>query len=384
MARLHSIDCLRGVAALSVCTLHALTAAPIPPPLAKSFVAALQTLFTHAAELAVILFFVISGFCIHLGAARERARSGRMPFRFGQFWRRRMWRLYPTYFVVLCFSIGLVAVLYRTHPTASVVAAYPEPKSHWIAADFVAHALMLHGLIPRFDHLGGNSPLWTIAREEYLYLLYPAVLFFRRRTSAVITAVLIVLAQPATDLVRAALHLDLIWLQAFASSTLNYWLLWYLGTVSADAAAGVVRMPRALRTLWLVPVWIAISAVVPRLQLQAWGFASFTLVNFCVAREAAGAWNDRGVVRAVTSIGLMSYSLYLIHSPVQLILLAASSRVLVPQTLPLYLGRAAFLFAGSFLAALVLFRVVERRFLDRRTSVAQPARSELPLGARVA
>ena len=46
-------------------------------------------------------FFVISGFCIHLGWARQEAQAGGATTDFFAFWRRRIRRLYPPYLVVL-------------------------------------------------------------------------------------------------------------------------------------------------------------------------------------------------------------------------------------------------------------------------------------------
>jgi peptidoglycan/LPS O-acetylase OafA/YrhL len=354
-----------------VCVVHAITAAS-PPAGASESVVRLQSIFPDGAQLAVMLFFVISGFCIHLSTARERVRTGKMTFHFRRFWARRFWRLYPTYFVVLCVSMGIVAALLLLRPSSSQVAAYPFPKGQWMLADFFVHALMLHGLIPFFDFRGGNPPLWTIAREEYLYLLYPVVLLFRRRLPVVVTGILVMFSSDGVNYAREFMHIDWVWLGAFANKTLNYWLLWYLGTVAAEGACGLVRIPFPFRSLWAVPLWMAASIYFPRYTLTAWGFACFTLVNYCVARELAGRWVEGPVLRGTTGVGVMSYSLYLLHHPTQDVLLSLSFRVGTYDTVPLYFARALFLVVGSYFAAVVLFRVVESRFLMRRSSVEQP------------
>ena len=51
--------------------------------------------------LGVTIFFVISGFCIHLPQARRFAQTGADELRLGYFFRRRFWRLYPAYFAAL-------------------------------------------------------------------------------------------------------------------------------------------------------------------------------------------------------------------------------------------------------------------------------------------
>jgi peptidoglycan/LPS O-acetylase OafA/YrhL len=104
-------------------------------------------------------------------------------FRFVAFWRRRLWRLYPTYVVALAGSIALLLLMWATGSGEELLARYPEPRPWWIAADFGSHALMLHGVQPLFDQGAGNPPLWTLAREEYLYLMYPILLAIRPRTA---------------------------------------------------------------------------------------------------------------------------------------------------------------------------------------------------------
>src|SRR4051812_21724063 len=49
----------------------------------------------------VTIFFVLSGFCIHLPQARRRVRDGTDGLRLESFFRRRFWRLYPAYFAAL-------------------------------------------------------------------------------------------------------------------------------------------------------------------------------------------------------------------------------------------------------------------------------------------
>jgi peptidoglycan/LPS O-acetylase OafA/YrhL len=94
------------------------------------------------------------------------------------FWKRRIYRLYPAYFVALCLSMAMVVAGHLAGSTAPLVAQYPEPRGAWIAGDFVAHVTMLHGFYPIFDWGGGNPVYWTLAREEYLYALYFPLLAF--------------------------------------------------------------------------------------------------------------------------------------------------------------------------------------------------------------
>lgn len=51
----------------------------------------------------VYMFFLISGFCIHLAWCKSKLRdlSKEPVVPFLPFWKRRLWRLYPTYLIAL-------------------------------------------------------------------------------------------------------------------------------------------------------------------------------------------------------------------------------------------------------------------------------------------
>src|SRR5690242_5231021 len=117
-SRLRSIDALRGFAALAVVMHHSMQHAVLATanPVVLGAAAVLRLGY-----LGVPLFFVISGFCIHMAAA-----SGR-PLRPLDFWKRRLRRLYPPYLASLLFSMAIVAVAMAWHVHVAV-ASYPEPR----------------------------------------------------------------------------------------------------------------------------------------------------------------------------------------------------------------------------------------------------------------
>src|SRR4051812_37737643 len=105
MHRLLSIDCLRGLAALGVVLHHACQVKPagLPPGHPLSILVEVLGL----GFVGVWLFFVISGFCIHLRHARAAAAGSAEPIDFVGFWKRRIVRLYPTYVICLLLYLAL-------------------------------------------------------------------------------------------------------------------------------------------------------------------------------------------------------------------------------------------------------------------------------------
>ena len=106
--------------------------------------------FNLAMLSAVVAFFVISGFSIaHSISTRPKG-----------FYTRRIWRIWPVY--LACFAMALY-VAYRFAP---------RPSSGW---QVLGNLLLLQGLVTPV--LEANAASWTLAIEEWLYVLAP---IFRR------------------------------------------------------------------------------------------------------------------------------------------------------------------------------------------------------------
>ena len=130
----------------------------------------------------VFLFFVISGFCIHLQWAKTRAAGESTPIKFGAFWKRRLRRLYPPYIIALTLFLVMTALSVGINIT------------HFFIYDVVMHLFMLHNLDPKTCY-SINGVFWTLAIEEQLYLAYFLLLFFRTRLGWAWTLLICLLAR---------------------------------------------------------------------------------------------------------------------------------------------------------------------------------------------
>src|SRR5689334_19066540 len=100
--RLRGIDALRGAAALGVVVYHAVVQGPhVLPNNFLQYPFRLVQSVSLFGYIGVFLFFVISGFCIHLQWARTTAAGSQPEIRFVSFWKRRIRRLYPPYLIAL-------------------------------------------------------------------------------------------------------------------------------------------------------------------------------------------------------------------------------------------------------------------------------------------
>lgn len=366
--RLRSIDFLRGSASLAILLLHISRSGIVPnPPL---WFSAIHRVF---GELwwGVPLFFVISGFCIHLQWASRRAKTGSQELGFWNFWKRRMHRLYPPYFLALCCSMLTVYVAYRMGYQLPLVNKYPSPVVRSMLYDFFLHATMLHGFSRTYDMGAGNVNLWSLAREEYFYLMYFALMFARRRWGLWIPVAAVLVLGLGMNFGFSG---NPQWGEFIAGSALVLWFQWTLGMVAAEAYCGLVRLPRWCSSGALAAVWFAIAIVCRShynvLAPFAGGMAFFLLVNYCIKLDVGGRWRVNWFTAWLQRVGIFSYSLYLVHNPIRAVLKQVLRPISYTTNPFLYWLVSAVLGLGGYWGGKLYYRVVESRFLNSSREVA--------------
>jgi peptidoglycan/LPS O-acetylase OafA/YrhL len=324
--RLIGLDGIRGLAALFVVLHHCrLSAFPgFPRDTGPGWASWL--LYGH---FAVVVFIVLSGFSLAVAPARRNWDLGGL----GRFAHRRLWRILPPYWPALAMSLAIAWTL------------VPQPGE----GPPTAKSVLFYGLLVQ-DVFGSPSPngaFWSIAIEAQLYLVFPLLLMMIRRTGvvamlgavgAVVVAIgLLAPSVPAVDL-----------LMRF---TPQFAMLFAIGAVAAGVAGG-----RLLRVPW---GWLSLLAVIPVLTLivlrgSVWTAENFYWVDLALgpavgcllAAIAAGRTGRTGRpgwlirlldTRPLRSLGSFSYSLYLTHAPLVVVL---HTLVIAPNITP---GGPAFL-----------------------------------------
>jgi peptidoglycan/LPS O-acetylase OafA/YrhL len=379
-SRLQSIDALRGIAALGVVFYHVILQAQqaVPNNLFKWPVKALQFLSSFG-YIGVFLFFVISGFCIHLQWAKSRAEGNEKPIQFGSFWRRRIRRLYPPYLIAFALFMLMMAL------TTGI------SFTHFFVYDVVMHLLMLHNLDPQTCY-SINGVFWTLAVEEQLYLAYFLLLFLRKRWGWRRTLLICMSVRVAWFFFSHA-----VWVVAgkgvpVPEAAASHWFTWALGAIAVEAAFGLVQLPAWCRNIWLGAIAIvlasAISTVLPNTQKDTlvhnlawmvmhplWGFGFFVVVNRAVAAEYAWLKNQaRGTlarliikgVGAAAAVGVFSYSLYLTHE-----LVIMQSWTFTIRELSPIVNALAIVVPATIGFAWLFFRYCERPYMRKPVAALQ-------------
>ena len=319
-ARLRSIDALRGVAAMGVVLYHAVEqGGKILPDNFLRYPIKLVQLVSSFGYIGVFLFFVISGFCIHLQWARAHAAGQESTIPFGAFWKRRIRRLYPPYIIAL----GLYLLL-----TAWTVGI---DVSHFFIYDVAMHLFMLHNLDPHTCY-SINGVFWTLAIEEQLYLAYFLLLFVRRRWGWTTTLVMCLIGR-----VGWMVFSNVVWRKTgigvpVPEAAASHWFTWALGALGVEAMFGVVRLPGWLKNLRLAALLVvsasAISHFLPFIPKDTlwhnvswflihpmWGVGFLIVVNRAVIAEKSWIRTVKlpTLVTLFGTLGVFSYSIYLTH-----------------------------------------------------------------------
>ena len=214
--KIPALDCLRGVAILAVLGYHILGASyyRFDIPFAgwrPDWHAVSHTFWIFSpltlGWMGVQLFFVISGFVIHLSyLGRPESHSA------SRFYQRRFWRIVPPYWVTLIAFV--------------LIGALATP---FTLEDIGLHAALLHDFSPKY-FFSISPSYWSLAVEVQIYLLYPLLVPVRRRGWLL---VLLAVISVATQYVAAWISDPSLQAIAYNSVPVNL-AHWWLGVVLAE------------------------------------------------------------------------------------------------------------------------------------------------------
>lgn len=332
--------------------------------------------FISGGYVGVDVFFVISGFLISSHLLQSLGRDGRI--RFADFYSRRIRRILPASLAVAVLTV-IAAILF-----------YPPLALERVLRDGLATILYVPNFwfaIQNTDYLADQSPspfqhYWSLGVEEQFYLLWPVILFLlflatRRRPRLLLIGVAVI---ALASLVAGVILTPVDQPSAFFLLPTRAWEL----LVGAIVAVLVLRGPHlrgwpAASAGWLGLLMILGSSVLfddatafpgAAAMLPTFGTA---LVIYAGAGASAASPTAVLSLRPMQFVGLISYSLYLVHWPLLVVTQAA-----VGEQDPLRLW--ARVLVGIVIAvplAWLLFRFVETPFRAPRVLVERRPRFTL-------
>jgi len=351
--RYELLDGLRGLAALAVVLHHLQVVAD--------------------GHFAVMVFFVISGYCITASADSARRKG----HRFRGFLRRRIRRIYPPYWD----AIALFVV------TRAIKAAMGGPNELYRPLHVWIQNLTLTQWLSDLRHpitWPSENPdlfvpaFWSLNYEEQFYIVMAIFLAFcvRSQRSALIAPVLMV------AVLGLALNFSIPgnWICGFF---IEYWVHFALGACLYFALcvytgwrgrlafiAGMVLLGSACAAR-LLP-WTAVTNQQMRTMVELAFLSAFTLGLFFL-RPLSPYISRMKLWRPVAALGTISYSLYLVHQ-FNVHLIESLSQRILPGNAPFGL-RVTTMIALHLGLATVFWYFCERPFVLSRTGALELPRN---------
>ena len=362
---LHSLDVLRGVAALSVVFWHwqhFFYDGHYLNPHFRSGQQPLYFMFMLLYEygyLAVDLFFCLSGFVffwLYTEKISTRQISGK------EFFILRFSRLYPLHFVTLLLVTVGQLVYWSIAGTTFV---YVKNDLY----HFVLHLCFLSN-VGLETGLSFNGPVSSVSIEVVLYTIFFVLCRLVRPRALVALAV----SLAGFILLRKVNQPVSLGVGAFFLGGCVYYLYRYLLAVRARVALTRAIAIGALLS-WDVVI-LAMFVDLSEVSVLRW-YAEFALFPVTILALAL-AETDRGPLWArFKLLGDISYSTYLLHFPLQLLVAIVAISAWVPRAT--FLSPVALL---AFFAALIGVAVLSHRYFEmpmqrwlRSRALASPARS---------
>lgn len=303
-SRLAAVDGLRAFAAMWVVLFHirAFSGGKLPPG---------ADTFARSGSTGVSLFLVLSGFCLFLPYSGGRSHR----FRSRSFFRRRWLRLVPAYYASI--AVVVIAVILTSGRDGLA------PLSGWsLAQQTGAHVGLVQQFFPSTFY-GLNGAYWSLGLEWEFYLTLPLLIWVARRRGVVPTVAVVILVNVLYRFALAGITSGGLIAAHGALATdvlpnvfLGRWGEFALGMLAAELYT-TGRLPQLVpKVRWgilvLVPLALAIAG--DPIAHLVFGVVFFILLCLVLTRDnvVARAFSWKPIV----ILGTMSYSIYLIHTPV--------------------------------------------------------------------
>ena len=250
---------------------------------------------------AILLFFLISGFCIHYPNTLPNSKRSWLIY-----FKRRFWRIYPTYLIAILLTS---VISYFCHIQWGDV--------DWSFERVCRVVTVSQNYPPGNGQFLTNPSLWTIPLEIEFYILYPiaflCILKFGFFTLIMMSVVFSTLS----------IYLTTLGLQWVSYTFLFLWPSWLLGAWIAS-----LYRDNKLSKLKIFPVSTTlilffIFALASRLQKwEEWtqyacwtGFYFTFFLIFLRFEKSISRQKENLFFKSLAWLGQISFSLYLIHFP---------------------------------------------------------------------
>ena len=309
---------------------------------------------------AVLLFFVLSGFVIHLRYSKMLVLNNQSDFDLSDYFIRRIKRILPP----LLLAISLTFVL----DSIGLWLQLPIYTQSTLYATINANVTAEHGISTLFGNLlfvmkfyvtpfGTNGPLWSLAYEWWFYMLYPILFVVIRRSFGLATLLVIGLY----------IFINILpFREELSFQVLSFLPIWWMGVILSEIYTGRAKFKFAYLTpftlLLIVPLATSIQFRLYSVNQIIWGLGFMGLFSLLFSIQERGF--SLPLLNRLKPLGDISYSLYVVHMPILVLMsgLLMSQSMVLPQNM-------IYIFIGillSIVLAILSYHLVEKPFVRNR------------------
>ena len=361
---------VRGAAAIYVLLHHAVRQITIVGDHANDPLYRLIQLLTSYGHYAVDIFIVLSGYCLMLPLLTKSNFGDSL-----NFYLRRGARIVLPYYAALALTLILIYLL-GNGLQSSEWAKHALP----ISSDSIwKHLLLIHQWFPNTQN-NINGAFWSVGVEFQIYLLFPLFYYAGKKFGFLKTLFFIIVVSYA--LWSVTYYLDVL-NPSENGTSIFYCALFFMGVAAAYYAnqqnkaepilLWIDRYPKlimllafagigGLATMSFIIGYTNLGFSIP-LQVQSLFVGLFVAVLFYLKgsnRIDFIYFNHSALLRFLEWVGVIGFSLYLLHDPIIAIVWAY---IVLPMQLPYYWLQAVVeMFIGLIFSigiALIFYRFVE-------------------------
>jgi peptidoglycan/LPS O-acetylase OafA/YrhL len=315
------LDALRGIAAFIVLVGHArwllwegFSSGYLLHESSYAFFEKLSVYFLSLFKFghqAVMFFFLLSGFVIHLKYSKNIAEFGNSTFSFLPYIKNRFKRIYPPllFALLLTFILDLLGsrlgfLIYQKNTPIDLINNNVNFNHSFI--NLLGNLLLFAN--SKVEIWGSNSPMWSLKLEWWIYLVYPIFIYLNSKSinkGFAFVLGLLILSFFISDF-------------SFLNTILKSFLFWFIGTLLADIYTNRIKIKHSYLSMFIV--CIPLVLLFPQIAINDFVNDLFWVIGFFGLLNTLFYLQNKGVkinfLRKLKWLGDCSYTIYIIHFPI--------------------------------------------------------------------
>lgn len=326
---------------------------------------------TSLANIAVTMFFVLSGFLITYLLLEEKLQYGTISL--SKFYIRRILRIWPLYYTVIFLSF---------------LAYWNIPLIH-TSTDLRKTAGLFIFFLPNYAYSLGLTmipitPLWSIGVEEQFYAIWPVLFRKATKTKQLEYSLLLFFLVFFTLKVCLGMYENGFWYMLLTNTRLDCMALGGLGAYlykfQAQPWLKIIYHPVAqilVVGILLITIFYKPVHLFSLIDNEFYALLSLILILNVSTNPATMVKLE---VKVLNYLGRISYGLYAYHMLVICLLASLCSDISFPDTLTVQVGLCAFVIMVSIGLSSLSFFYFERRFIHLKEKFVRVVSSNATRG----